>query len=138
MIDGTLGNQRVGGSLASYPKSLPSIRLLPVRLGLKVDVDTLGGLTEGVPALLKVFAARDIRASFFVALGPDNSGRAIFRVFRQRGFLEKMLRTRAPSVYGFPTMLYGTVLPAPSIGRAASRPVAPPDGRRPRSGPPWL
>ena len=91
-----------------------------MRLGLKVDVDTLGGLTEGVPALLKVFAARDIRASFFVALGPDNSGRAVFRVFRQRGFLEKMLRTRAPSVYGFPTMLYGTVLPAPSIGRAAS------------------
>ena len=92
---------------------------MPLRLGLKVDVDTLSGLTEGIPALLKVFADREIRASFFVALGPDNSGRAIFRVFRQRGFLEKMLRTRAPSVYGFPTMLYGTVLRAPSIGRAA-------------------
>ena len=90
-----------------------------MRLGLKVDVDTLGGLTEGVPALLEVFAARDIRASFFVALGPDNSGRAVFRVFRQRGFLEKMLRTRAPSVYGFRTMLYGTILPAPRIGAAA-------------------
>jgi peptidoglycan/xylan/chitin deacetylase (PgdA/CDA1 family) len=90
-----------------------------VRLGLKVDVDTLAGMTEGVPALLKVFADRDIRASFFVALGPDNSGRAVFRVFRQRGFLEKMLRTRAPSVYGFRTMLYGTLLPAPLIGAAA-------------------
>jgi undecaprenyl phosphate-alpha-L-ara4FN deformylase len=90
-----------------------------VRLGLKVDIDTLGGLTEGVPALLEILSARDIRASFFVALGPDNSGRAVFRVFRQQGFLEKMLRTRAPSVYGFRTMFYGTFLPAPMIGAAA-------------------
>ena len=111
---------------------------MPLRLGLKVDVDTLSGLTEGIPALLKVFAAREIRASFFVALGPDNSGRAIFRVFRQRGFLEKMLRTRAPSVYGFPTMLYGTVLPAPSIGRAAFGLLPRVTGRRPRSRSPWV
>jgi undecaprenyl phosphate-alpha-L-ara4FN deformylase len=93
---------------------------LPVHLGLKVDIDTLGGLTEGVPALLEILTARDIRASFFVALGPDNSGRAVFRVFRQQGFLEKMLRTRAPSAYGFRTMLYGTFLPAPMIGPAAA------------------
>jgi undecaprenyl phosphate-alpha-L-ara4FN deformylase len=90
-----------------------------VRLGLKVDIDTLGGLTEGVPALFEILSARDIRASFFVALGPDNSGRAVFRVFRHQGFLEKMLRTRAPSVYGFRTMFYGTFLPAPMIGAAA-------------------
>lgn len=90
-----------------------------MHLGLKVDIDTLGGLTEGVPALFQMFNARHIRASFFVALGPDNSGKAIFRVFRQQGFLAKMLRTRAPSVYGFRTMLYGTLLPAPRIGAAA-------------------
>lgn len=90
-----------------------------MRLGLKVDIDTLGGLTEGVPALLQIFNARHIKASFFAALGPDNSGRAVFRVFRQQGFLEKMLRTRAPSVYGFRTMLYGTLLPAPQIAAAA-------------------
>lgn len=90
-----------------------------MQLGLKVDIDTLGGLTAGVPTLLKVFNARHIKASFFVALGPDNSGKAIFRVFRQQGFLAKMLRTRAPSVYGFRTMLYGTLLPAPRIGEAA-------------------
>ena len=102
-----------GPSLSSLGK------VLLVRLGLKVDIDTLGGLTEGVPALLSILGARNIKASFFVALGPDNSGRAIFRVFRQQGFLEKMLRTRAPSVYGFRTMLYGTFLPAPRIGEAA-------------------
>jgi peptidoglycan/xylan/chitin deacetylase (PgdA/CDA1 family) len=90
-----------------------------VHLGLKVDIDTLEGLTEGVPALSEILTAREIRASFFAALGPDNSGRAVFRVFRQRGFLEKMLRTRAPSVYGFRTMLYGTLLPAPVIAAAA-------------------
>ena len=90
-----------------------------MRLALKVDVDTLDGLTAGVPALVKILAAQGIAASFFVSLGPDNSGKAVFRVFRQQGFLEKMLRTRAPSVYGFRTMLYGTFLPAPLIGRAA-------------------
>lgn len=84
-----------------------------------MDIDTLGGLTEGVPALLEIFRSRGIKASFYVALGPDNSGRAVFRVFRQQGFLEKMLRTRAPSVYGIRTMLYGTILPAPRIAAAA-------------------
>jgi undecaprenyl phosphate-alpha-L-ara4FN deformylase len=88
-------------------------------LALKVDVDTLSGLTEGVPALLNILGSRGIRASFFAALGPDNSGRAVFRAFRQQGFVEKMLRTRAPSVYGFPTMLYGTLLPAPRIAASA-------------------
>jgi peptidoglycan/xylan/chitin deacetylase (PgdA/CDA1 family) len=90
-----------------------------LHLALKVDVDTLHGLTKGVPALVNILCLCGIRASFFVALGPDNSGRAIFRAFRQQGFLDKMLRTHAPSVYGFPTMLYGTVLPAPRIGAAA-------------------
>ncbi|MFW6113055.1 MAG: polysaccharide deacetylase family protein [Thermodesulfobacteriota bacterium] len=91
-----------------------------MQLGLKVDVDTLSGMTEGVPALLHILAARGIRASFFAALGPDNSGRAVFRVFRQQGFLEKMLRSRAPSIYGWRTMLYGTLLPAPRISEAAA------------------
>lgn len=90
-----------------------------MRLGLKIDVDTLGGFREGVPALLEVLGRRGVPASFYVSLGPDNSGRAIFRVFRQEGFLEKMLRTRAPSVYGLRTMFYGTLLPAPLIGPAA-------------------
>ncbi len=89
------------------------------RLGLKIDVDTLAGLQQGTPALAEILNERGIRASFFVALGPDNSGRAIFRVFRQRGFLAKMLRTRAPAVYGLKTMLYGTLLPAPVIGEFA-------------------
>jgi undecaprenyl phosphate-alpha-L-ara4FN deformylase len=92
---------------------------VPPQLGLKVDVDTLQGFREGVPALVEILATRGIKASFFVALGPDNSGKAVFRVFRQQGFLEKMWRTRAPALYGLRTMFYGTLLPAPLIGKEA-------------------
>lgn len=89
------------------------------RLGIKIDVDTLEGFSKGVPALLKVLGERGITASFYVSLGPDHSGRAIWRLFRQRGFLEKMCRTRAPAIYGVRTMLYGVLLPGPLIGAAA-------------------
>ena len=37
-----------------------------------------------------------VPASFFVAMGPDHSGRAIRRLFTHKGFLQKMLRTGAP------------------------------------------
>lgn len=89
------------------------------RLGLKIDVDTWQGFREGVPALAEILEARGIKASFYVSLGPDNSGKAVFRVFRQQGFLEKMWRTRAPAMYGLRTMFYGTLLPAPVIGEGA-------------------
>jgi undecaprenyl phosphate-alpha-L-ara4FN deformylase len=68
---------------------------------------------------MEVLENHGVKASFFLSLGPDNSGRALFRVFRQRGFLEKMWRTRAPALYGFKTMCYGTLLPAPLIGTAS-------------------
>lgn len=83
-------------------------------LALKVDVDTLKGYSEGVGKLLKIFGDRDIAATFLFSFGPDNSGKAIRRIFRP-GFLQKMLRTKAPSTYGIKTMLYGTLLPAPMI-----------------------
>jgi undecaprenyl phosphate-alpha-L-ara4FN deformylase len=89
----------------------------PPRISLKVDVDTFRGTRDGVPALLADLAAAGVRASFFFTLGPDNSGRAVLRVFRKRGFLAKMLRTNAARMYGWRTALYGTLLPAPEIGR---------------------
>lgn len=85
-----------------------------IQLGIKVDVCTHAGLQHGVPALMRVFDEVGIRASFFVAGGPDHSGRAIRRIFR-RGFLEKMLRTSAVGTYGLKTVLYGTLLPGPQI-----------------------
>lgn len=88
------------------------------RIAVKVDIDTLRGYREGVPRLLDLFKRKGIRASLFFSLGPDNSGKAIRRIFR-RGFLAKMIRTKAPSTYGLKTLLYGTLLPAPMIAASA-------------------
>ncbi len=85
-------------------------------IALKVDVDTYIGTRDGVPALLELFQRFGIKATFYFSLGPDNSGKAIRRIFTKKGFLAKMIRTRAPSVYGLRTLLYGTLLPPPLIG----------------------
>ncbi len=85
-------------------------------IALKIDVDTFIGTRDGVPGLLATLNRFDIRATFYFSLGPDNSGKAIRRIFTKKGFLMKMLRTRAPSIYGPKTLLYGTLLPAPMIG----------------------
>ena len=82
---------------------------------LKVDVDTHVGMKRGVPRLLNLFRELGIKATFFLSFGPDKSGRAISNIWRQKGFLKKMLRTRAPALYGFQTMLYGTLIPSPMI-----------------------
>ncbi|MGC9372351.1 MAG: polysaccharide deacetylase family protein [Thermovirgaceae bacterium] len=84
------------------------------KIALKVDVDTLKGYLEGVPNLLGLLGRFGIQASFFFTFGPDNSGKAVRRIFR-KGFLKKMARTNAPGTYGVKTMLYGTLLPAPII-----------------------
>lgn len=87
-------------------------------VALKIDVDTHQGLGEGVPRLLRALADRAISGTFFIAMGPDNSGRAIMRMFRNPGFLAKMRRTRAVSMYGLRTVLSGTLLPARPIALA--------------------
>jgi peptidoglycan/xylan/chitin deacetylase (PgdA/CDA1 family) len=87
---------------------------------LKVDVDTYIGTRDGVPRLLEILERFGIRATFYFSMGPDNSGKAIRRIFTRKGFLRKQLRNKAPSAYGLKTMLYGTLLPAPQI--AASFP----------------
>lgn len=87
-----------------------------MRLVLKVDVDTFRGTREGVPRLVDLFGARGIAATFLFALGPDHTGRAIQRVFRP-GFFAKVQRTSVVEHYGVRTLLYGTLLPGPDIGR---------------------
>ena len=86
------------------------------RVALKVDCDTYVGTRDGIPRLLEILGARKIRATFFFTFGPDRSGVAARRFFTTPGFLQKMLRSGAASLYGFPTVLYGTLLPAPVIG----------------------
>ncbi len=85
---------------------------------LKIDVDTHEGMRDGVPRLLKSFRAARVRATFFLSFGPDNAGKAIWNVFRTKGFLRKMVKTGAPKLYGWRTVLSGTVLPARPIATA--------------------
>ena len=89
-------------------------------LGIKIDVDTYDGLREGVPRLLRLLARHGVRATFYVPGGPDHSGRAVLRVLRQRGFLQKMLRTGGLRLYGPVTALRGTLLPGVPMTQAAA------------------
>src|SRR6202140_4958769 len=87
-------------------------------IALKVDVDTLRGTREGVPNLVELLRRHKAGATFLFSVGPDHTGRAIKRVFRP-GFVKKVQRTSVVKHYGVKTLLYGTVLPGPDIGRRA-------------------
>jgi undecaprenyl phosphate-alpha-L-ara4FN deformylase len=89
---------------------------MPIRLALKVDVDTDRGTREGVPNLVADCQEFRAPACFLFSLGPDQTGRAITRVFRP-GFFQKVSRTSVVQMYGVRTLLNGTLLPAPHIGR---------------------
>jgi peptidoglycan/xylan/chitin deacetylase (PgdA/CDA1 family) len=78
-----------------------------MKLALKVDVETLRGTREGVPALVDMLERHGAGATFFVSLGPDHSGRGLYHG----------LRSGIVSHYGVRTLLYGTLLPGPDIGR---------------------
>lgn len=93
-----------------------------MRVALKVDVDTLRGTEEGVPALVRLFERLGVNATFLFSVGPDHTGRALRRLLRP-GFLAKVLRTSVPSTYGLKTLAYGTLLPGPDIGRKAGQPM---------------
>jgi peptidoglycan/xylan/chitin deacetylase (PgdA/CDA1 family) len=85
-------------------------------LALKIDVDTWRGTREGVPRLVALLQRARADASFVFSLGPDRTGRAIRRILRP-GFLTKVSRTSVFEHYGLRTLLYGTLLPGPDIGR---------------------
>jgi peptidoglycan/xylan/chitin deacetylase (PgdA/CDA1 family) len=89
---------------------------MAIRLALKVDVDTDRGTREGVPNLVADLQAVGAPAAFLFSLGPDQTGRAITRVLRP-GFFQKVSRTSVVQIYGLRTLLNGTLLPAPHIGR---------------------
>lgn len=85
-------------------------------VAIKVDVDTDRGTRIGVPNLLQLLGELGIKATFLFALGPDNTGRAIRRIFRP-GFFGKVRRTSVVQVYGVRTLLNGVLLPGPHIAR---------------------
>ncbi|QDX80153.1 4-deoxy-4-formamido-L-arabinose-phosphoundecaprenol deformylase [Denitratisoma sp. DHT3] len=86
------------------------------QLALKIDVDTYRGTLIGVPRLVETLRRFGAQATFLFSLGPDHTGRAIKRAFR-RGFMKKVSRTSVVSHYGLRTLMYGTLLPGPNIGR---------------------
>ena len=86
------------------------------RLALKIDVDTYRGTLIGVPRLVELLRQHDAQATFLFSLGPDHTGRAIKRAFRP-GFMKKVSRTSVVEHYGLKTLMYGTLLPGPDIGR---------------------
>ncbi|HXQ81378.1 MAG TPA: 4-deoxy-4-formamido-L-arabinose-phosphoundecaprenol deformylase [Opitutaceae bacterium] len=93
-----------------------------VRLALKVDVDTDRGTRLGVPNLAADCGEFGAPACFLFSLGPDQTGRAVTRVFRP-GFFSKVARTGVIGMYGVRTLLNGTLLPAPHIGRRNAGPM---------------
>ncbi|MBK9989934.1 MAG: 4-deoxy-4-formamido-L-arabinose-phosphoundecaprenol deformylase [Verrucomicrobia bacterium] len=93
---------------------------MPIRLALKIDVDTDRGTRIGVPNLVRDLQEFELPACFLFSLGPDQTGRAITRIFRP-GFFKKVSRTSVVKLYGIRTLLNGTLLPAPHIGRRNTR-----------------
>ena len=87
-----------------------------MKLALKIDVDTWRGTLQGVPRLVEILRRQRADATFLFSLGPDHTGRAIKRAFRP-GFMKKVQRTSVVSHYGLKTLMYGTLLPGPDIGR---------------------
>lgn len=87
-----------------------------MKLAIKVDVDTWRGTRDGVPRLAALLRKHGAGATFLFSMGPDNTGRALRRIFRP-GFFSKVRRTSVLEHYGLRTLLYGTLLPGPDIGR---------------------
>ena len=92
-------------------------------LVLKIDVDTYRGTREGVPQLVSILQDAKAGASFLFSLGPDHTGWALRRALRP-GFFSKVSRTSVVEHYGIKTLLYGTLLPGPDIGKRCA-PILP-------------
>ena len=78
--------------------------------GLRIDIDTIKGLTEGVPQILDILEETEIHATFFVTTGPDRTGRNLFQLNKRKTSSFKMNPLRR---YGLKQILYGLLLPAP-------------------------
>lgn len=109
----------VSNTMADHRRS-PSFRSseLP-KLTLKIDADTYRGTRVGVPNLINQLRRHRAGATFLFSLGPDHTGWALKQIFRP-GFFSKVSRTSVVEHYGLKTLMYGTLLPAPDIGKTCA------------------
>ncbi|MEZ5579574.1 MAG: hypothetical protein R3F40_09290 [Candidatus Competibacteraceae bacterium] len=87
-------------------------------LTLKVDVDTLRRDAGGCARLVELFRRHRTDATFLFSLGPRHTGWAIPASLPAR-LSRQVKRTSVIEHYGWRTLLYGTLLPGPDIGRRA-------------------
>jgi len=87
-----------------------------VKLAIKVDVDGLAPALIGAPQLADLMETHSAGASFLFSVGPDRSGRHIGRLF-QHGMPGRLWRTRFIRSFSAAAPLYGTLLPAPDLGK---------------------
>jgi len=92
---------------------------MSMQIALKVNVGNWRGALEGVPRLVELLRRHEAQASFFVALGPDHSGRLLKRALNP-DFARKAWRMSMLSHLGGKALLYGTLLPGPHIGRGCA------------------
>src|SRR5690606_14468847 len=82
-----------------------------MKLALRITASTLRGTREDVPRLANALLRQNANATFLFTLGPDRTGRVLFR--------PRLRRDAAPDLrahYGSRSLLYGTLLLGPSIG----------------------
>lgn len=75
--------------------------------GIRVDIDSIGDI-EALPATLDLLDDCGVKASFFVAMGPDKTGKNMFRYLRTPWALRKA----KPRRFGFRNLVRGLVSPA--------------------------
>ncbi|MBK7686640.1 MAG: polysaccharide deacetylase family protein [Rhodocyclaceae bacterium] len=85
-----------------------------MKIALRICAETYRSTREGVPRLVEILQQHKVGATFLFVLGPDQTGRAVRQGFSHQA-MRRAEHESAIERYGFPTLLYGTVLPAPDI-----------------------
>lgn len=87
-----------------------------MQLALKINVDTFRGTLQGVPRLVDILRRHHAGATFCFAVGADRTGCLPKKVSTTRSARDGKSISKLEH-YGFKSLLYGSVLPGPDIGR---------------------